>query len=205
MQRLGPNPYTVIFLGTIVFTLLTGWYLVKQYKKIRKNPEKAGKSVNFPWFISSALMFLMIIVYGFMLNDFAMKFNGLLSLLHIPTLKRLSKYKPFGIMEKATTLVFSLLIFWLFFAKNKQMVVFIALSIRVVPYVLQPLEIYNNRSRGVVDIGLILIYMLSSFFWSSYFIWTHKLLLASNGAIYFLITLATTILWFKFPEKEQTP
>jgi uncharacterized protein with PQ loop repeat len=198
LENFGWNILTIGFLGTIFFTFLEGWGLWQQKKAIWDN--RSGKSVSVAMFSYSAVLFAAVFVYGLSENKIALWFNGLLCFVQIPILIGLWKFKGFKKKERylgifllscLTTMIILPYKDWFFLLLSFG---FLAAKIT------QPIEICREKSAGVVEIRLYIIYFVSSFFWMWYALATGDWVLKILCPIFFVILITTIILWAKYRE-----
>lgn len=201
IQNFGLNAITISAVATAIFTLVTVWGLFKQNKLIWSS--KSGQSIAVPWFICAALNFYSMFIYGFVTNSGALMFNGFLAgLFHIPVLIGLRKFKGFSHKDNAMLFIFALALLAMIFLPIKGgMYLFFSLS-ATVTLAMQPWEIWKQKSSGVVDIRLILIYFIATSFWAVYssLLKNWRMELVFDSALFVLFI--TILLWLKYRKKE---
>ena len=187
-KHLGFNVFTLSAMATIVFTVFEAWGLHKQSKLIRE--KKSGQSLDNYLFIYLIFMFVASIVYGIEINSLALIINGCLFLFCVPVLLGLGKYKGFSLKEKVFfVFCFVVLVFMLLSDVKEFMFLFIMSGI-ILALLSQLLEINKNKDSGVVEIKLILVYFISTFFWVVYSF------LADDLTLFFVTGTSLIILFF---------
>lgn len=202
LGQLGWNALTIGFAGTLLFTLVEAWGLWRQGKTIRD--KESGKSVSVLWFCYFATLFAVLFIYGLANRSIAMTFNGLLALVHIPILTGLWKHKGFSTVERRAGIAFIGIIMLCAVAPfGMKGWIFLLLSFgNIGASVLQPYEIWKNKTSGAVEIRLLSVYTISTIFWVIYAYasgdWVLKIICPA-----FLAVLSTTVvLWFWYREPE---
>lgn len=201
IQNFGWNISTFIFLVIIFFALFGVWGLINQTKKIWNN--KSGKATSVTWYAVFMFMFASFLVYGIEQNKLGLIFMGVVRVLfYIPVLVGLWKFKKFKHIETFVIICLFAMLSYMIFSDNKAIMFLVFSYLGVGATALQPLEIWQERSAGVVSIKLLLIYSVSGLFWIAYgFILFDLpvLLMSVSLVIIYIITIA---LYFKFPEDK---
>jgi hypothetical protein len=182
--------YISIFLNITVIVSL--W---KQYKAV---PEKSGESVSNKLFVSSSILFLLMLFYGIMKSDTLILVNSIMVLpSNILVTYSLFKYKGFKRSDYITAVIFFLFVAALFVVKIKdsEIVAFSIFVARCIFIIDQPWQIIKTKTRGVVKPSWLFIYMIGNIFWGYYFYITKQLLLMSASVIYFTVFLVTLVIW----------
>ncbi len=202
-QSWGYNAATIGFIGTAMFTILEIWGLWQQNKTIWKNPEKRGASVSIPWFSCFATGMTVSAIYGVSINSVALIFTGVsLGLMHIPILIGLWKFKGYSRFEKILCLLFLGVITAMAYTSAKNWFMLIVSFGGAVFSLAQPYEIWKKKDAGVVEIKLLIVYLLGTFFWIIYSFAVGDWVLEILNPSYFAILALTTILWFKYRQTE---
>jgi len=191
------NAETIGFWGTIFFTFLVSWGLWQQKKSIWKN--QSGKSIPVALFSFSAFMTVTILLYGLSLKNLALSINGFLyALIYIPIIVGLWKFKGFTKLEKILFLSFAsvtvlniVLPFkeWFFFGFS---LASMAISLML------PIEIYRNKSIGVVNIRFIVTSFVNTIFWLIYGIAIDNWILKITNPYYLILGAINIALWLKY-------
>lgn len=202
VQSFGLNAITISAIATAIFALVTVWGLSKQNKLIWKN--KSGESIAVPWFICAAFNFYSMLIYGLVTASGALIFNGFLAgLFYIPVLIGLRKFKGFSQKDNVIFFTFALALLVMIFLPIKgEMYLFFSLS-TTATLAMQPWEIRKQKSSGVVDIRLILIYFIATSFWAvySYLLKNWRMEVVFDSAL--VVLFITILLWFKYHKKGE--
>lgn len=206
------NEITISIIATVFFAILQAWGLRKQNKLIQD--KESGKSIAAIWFICSALNFVAMFIYGLFVYGHSqiipdtlpiygvgLMFNGgLLFLFHIPILRGLAKFKGFSIIEKRIFLVGVVGIIVMILLPIKAVMFLVFAFASIAGLVMQPLEILKEKSAGVVDIKLILIYTIATAWWLIFSFWLGKGELVPKIIFTTALTILfiTTVLWFRY-------
>ncbi len=200
-QNWGWNAVVVGSFGAIIFTFIEGWGLWKQNQAIWRG--KSGESVSVSWFSYFLFALAAFFFYGIHIHGIAAMFNGVaLTLVHIPILLGLWKYKGFAKWEKVQFFCLALMVPAMAFLPWKNEV-FTIVSVGIIySLATQPLELWKTKKTGAVEIKLLVVYTLSTAFWVIYAFaineWVLEILTSVN---LFLLGLAT-LLWFKYRARE---
>lgn len=203
-QNWGWNTLTISFIATVVVTLVETWGIYQQAKTIWKNPEKRGESVSTGLFTYLTAMFTVSAIYGAYKNTLAMLFTGIiLGALHIPIIVGLWKFKGFAQWEKLLGLLSIGVVIGAFFTTDLD-IYLLTINVGTAFFLLlQPYEIWKNKNSGVVEIRLLLVYLIGTFFWVIYSFAVDKWVLKILNLNAFAILILTTVLWFKYRQKPN--
>lgn len=206
LQHFGWNMLTLGFVGTLLFTFAEGWGSWKQSKTIWFN--ESGQSVSIPLFTYLTFIFIATFIYGIATSSIALIFNGLLTLMQVPILLGLWKFKGFNKKEYGLLLILSLVAVAMIFSKSKDWF-FLLISFGSIGFFLaQPWEIWKNKNSGAVEIKMIAAYFASTTFWVFYAFAIHDWVLQIICPSYLIILTATALLWYKYHDtegKEEIP
>lgn len=201
IQNFGLNAITVSAIATAIFALATVWGLFKQNKLIWGS--KSGESIAVPWFICAAFNFYSMFIYGLVTSSGALIFNGFLAgIFYAPILTGLGKFKGFSRQDKIIFSTFTLALLTMIFLPIKgSMYLFFSLA-TTVALAMQPWEIWKQKSSGIVDIRLILIYFIATSFWAiySYLLKNWRMEVVFDSAL--VVLFITILLWFRYHKKE---
>lgn len=202
LEQLGWNALTIGFLGTMIFTLIEGWGLREQGKTIWRT--QSGQSVSIITFCYFAALFSILFIYGLSVKSIAMTFNGIvLSVLHIPILRGLWKFKGFTKTEQLLSIAFLATVCTTLFVSFKD-VIFLVISFgNIAALSMQPYEIWKEKSSGAVEIKLLAVYLTSTSFWIIYAYSIHDWVLQIICPAFLVIFSITTILWFKYRSPNE--
>ncbi|MEI6378907.1 MAG: SemiSWEET family transporter [Candidatus Falkowbacteria bacterium] len=201
IQSFGFNTLTVIFFITILFTVLQGYALYKQNKKVLKT--KSGKSVSFIFFAYFGFSALAVSIYGLYKCSLALAINGLLGFLSLAIVFNLLRFKPLGTREKILGLGSVIVIVLVIIIPQKDILfLFFGLVISAT-LLMQILEVWNNKSSGSVDPKQAFFSIFSSTFWLIYAIITSNLAFTIVSAVAVLMWAAMIILYLVFKDKPE--
>ena len=197
LENFGWNVVTIGFCGTIFFTLLAAWGLWQQAKKIWLN--KSGQSVSVFWFSYNIFLFSANVVYGYSIKSLALIFNGaLLSLMYLPVVIGLAKFKGFRPFQKWLFVLYLGLIILMVIVPIKSQMYLLFSIVNIIALITQPWEIMKNKNSGMVEVRLIVVYLASTMFWVAYAFAIKDWALQIICPTYLIIWIATLILWKKY-------
>jgi len=197
LNHLGWNALTIGFIGTLIFSFAEGWGVWQQNKAIWKN--KSGESVSVIWFTYFTALFGIVFIYGLSTKSIALAFNGfLLTPLYIPLVVGLWKFKGFTKVEKICSACFLAAVIACVLVPYKDWFFLIFTVGNIFFSFTQPYEIWKNKSSGVVEIKLLVVFLASTIFWVTYAYASHDWVLEIITPCYLVIISLTTILWFKY-------
>jgi uncharacterized protein with PQ loop repeat len=195
-KNFGFNRATLFFFMVALMSMLEIYGLWLQNKKIRT--EKSGKSLLAFWFIYFHFLFLSCFVYGIEIGSGVLMADLLVALFYLPIVHALLKTNGLKKVDAAV-----------FFACLGALTAMIAYNIKeelfmvfhlagVVVLVFGPLEIRKTRTRGVIEIKLILVYSFNSLVWACYGIVIRDFPLVFVSLSSFTAMMAMIFLWFRF-------
>ena len=197
LENLGWNILTLSSIATLIFTFFQTSRFFSQNKLIWSN--KSGQSVSILKFSSTPAFFLLNGVYGYFIGSIIMPITSvLLTAMHVPILVGLYKFKGFSRIEKLLIPIFFLMtpVLVLIPAKTG---FFMALAfLRMIPFAMQPLEIYKEKNVSVLDIKLFLAYLVGAFFWVTFYFAFGNLPLKIISSMNTLILVSIVFLYFKY-------
>lgn len=197
LDHLGWNALTVGFVGVLLFSFVEGWGVWQQNKTIWKS--KSGESVSVIWFTYSTALFGVVFIYGLSTKSIALTFNGLLlTLLYIPLVVGLWKFKGFTKIEKICSAFFLAIAIACVFVPYKDWFFLIFTAGNILFSFTQPYEIWKNKSSGVIEIKFLTVFLASTIFWMTYAYASHDWVLKIISPAYLVILSVTIILWFKY-------
>jgi hypothetical protein len=202
-QNWGLNILTISALGTVFFTLLQAWSLLRQNKAIWQN--RSGESINVTIFSYWLFYFMAFTIYGFGNKSIAMVANGLLFIVFIPIILGLWKFKKFNLIEK---LGFS--VFWIIPLKmhidpisDRQNLLLIFLIGILLFSIFQPYEVWKNKHPGSIEPKMLLVFMATNIFWFVYGLTIKDMALIVFNPLGFLVFAVTFWLWRKYKKSDQ--
>jgi uncharacterized protein with PQ loop repeat len=199
INGLGLNLLTLIFLVTILFSILKAGALARQNQRIVKT---SGESVSFIYFSSYGFFDLALIHYGIYKDSLAIIISGLAGLVAILIIINLLKVKKISLREKIIGLSSSLAIPIIIVMPDKDLTIFILGLIISIVVIVQIIEIRKNGTSGAVHPGPILVSLASSFSWFTYSfimnIW--PIMIASLASL--VLWLVLIVIYLKFKPKK---
>lgn len=189
-------------IGTMIFSVWGNWGLWKQNQAIWHH--KSGKSVSVNYFTFNLAYFLAGFVYGFSSSYITMIIHCLgRFIFHIPILIGLWKFKGFKYSEYFFLALFLFLVVLSIFPQFKALVFLIYSLGMIGTYVLQPLEIFQNKDAGTVEPELHMIYFGSGLSWTMYGFATGDLILILTTPVSMLISVVTIIFCYKYKAQPR--
>jgi len=200
-QKWGLNALIIGSLGIIAFTFIEGWGLWKQKQAIWN--KKSGESVSVNWFSYLTFFFVASLFYGIHIASVAVVISGLLAILHIPILVGLWKFKGFARHEKIQFVLFVGMVPAMAFLPWKDELFLIFSFGTLYSLGTQPWELWKTKKTGVVEIRLVGVYFLSTFFWIVYAFAAGEWVLEIITPIALVLLGLTSALWFKYRSRER--
>ena len=183
--------------GTIVFVFIGAWGLLEQNRKIWKY--RSGASVSIPMYIFFASFTATTWIYGHERGRIPLIVSGIVrGAAHIPILIGLWKFKSFTALDIALAFGLALATVAMAFLPYKDVAYFLFSLGCMVISVMQPIEIWQKKDAGVVDVKLIIIYFLSSIFWTMYGFARDDWAIKYISPEFLVIWIVTIVLWFKY-------
>ncbi len=188
---------TVSFYGTIFLTLVMTWGLWQQNKAIWQN--RSGKSIPVAMFSFSMFTNITVIVYGLSLKNLALLVNGFcFTIVRVFILVGLWKFKGFTKMEKFLTVGLLCVVAADIVLPHKDWF-FLGFSlVGMAAALMQPIEIYKNKSAGVVSVRLLAVALLNTIFWLIYAFAIDNWVLEIINPYYLIVGIATLAFWWKY-------
>lgn len=202
LEQLGWNAVTIGAVGAILFTILEAWGLWQQKKTIWNN--QSGKSISVVWFLYFANQFVVIFIYGLSMKSITLTFNGLLSLIYIPIIIGLWKFKGFKRSEKILGLFLLLTSMIMVIVPFKDWVFLVMSFGSLLASAMQPYEIWKNKNSGVVEIRLLTVFLISTLFWIIYGYAINDWVLKIVCPMYFTIVSITMFFWFIYKQPKTS-
>ncbi len=195
-QNWGWNALTIGSLGTIVFTFVQGWGLWKQKQAIWN--AESGESVSVSWFSYFTFFFIAFLFYGIHIASVAVIMNGLLAILHVPILVGLWRFKGFTRYEKIQLVPFAGMVPAMALLPWKDELFLIFSFGTLYSLGTQPWELWKTKKTGVVEIRLVGVYFLATFFWVIYSFAVGEWVLRITTPTSLILLGLTSVLWFKY-------
>lgn len=197
----GWNAVTIGFLGTVVFTILQSWGVIKQAIKIWK--EKSGLSISVILFYYNLFGFSVALVYGLSSKSLALILIGsAMFVTHVPIIIGLFKFKEIKLSEEIIFIVLFMLAFINIFLPYKDIFFFGFNFGTILVLLLQPYEIWKNKNAGVIEIRLILVFLLSTIFWFIYGVAINDWVLKIATPCFFMLHSSIIILWYIYKQPK---
>lgn len=202
IQNFGVNFLTAVFFVTLFFTILQGYALIKQNRKIIKN--RSGKSVSFIFFSYFSFSAIAIIFYGLNKDSLALTINGLVGFIGLAIIVNVWRFKKVSLKEKFIGFGSSIIIPIIILIPQKDELYLICGLIISGSLLLQVLEIWKNRDSGSVHPSQAIVSLFSSSFWLSYGfmvgLWPMKII----NSLFLLLWLSLLLSYLKFkPNKKE--
>ena len=200
-DNFGWNVLTLSFFATIVFSLLGVFYLWRQFTEIWSN--KSGKSVSVTWICYFLFGYIATLFYGVHKDSLALVISAALRIpISALVLFGLWKFKGFKKIDQGIFFGSIVLMIAMIFSSEKVWFYLFFSFGSVISLATQPIEIWKNKSSGVVVIKVFVIYAISCLFWIPYAFITRNWALEFIVFSFFVISIATIILWFRYREEE---
>lgn len=198
----GWNSTTVGSVGVFIFIFVEGWGLWKQSGTIWL--EKSGTSVSFRWFTFIGAYFGATIPYGIYHESIAMTASAVVTtVLHIPIIVGLMKYKDLDISEIIQSVLYLLMIPVIILTEEKEFFYTLFSFGTIYALATQPLELYKTKDPGAVDIRLIAVYVVSTLFWIvfAFSIKSPALMIVCPCSL--IILLTTGVMWRYYKKRPH--
>lgn len=191
------NVLTVSFIGTVIFTFLEMWGLVKQDRTIRD--ARSGEGVSVSMISYFGCTFIAFGYFGFAVHSIASVFNGvILFFFYLKVLLTLKEFKGFSTADKWRMTLFALFAALEFLTSKKELVMTSMMVGAVYPLWLQVYEIWVKKSVGQLDPRYISVMLSATVFWTVYAFVTHSLPLMIVNPFVIALFGAMIYFWFKF-------
>lgn len=193
LQYFGWNLATLGFLGTVIFSLVRAWTFEEQRKLVWKH--QSGESISILWLLYFIVLHGIVFVYGLDTQRLALMINGLLTVCALPLLVGLWKFQGLTFFEKMIGVASCPIFVFVCVTSLKEQFFFYFSLGGIVFSFLQPLEIWKNKSSGVVDVRFHAMSLLNAFFW---FLYAHTMdiwVLQVTSYLYGAIAILTILLW----------
>lgn len=191
----GWNATTVGFLGTVFFTIFQGWGLTKQLKTIKE--KRSGKSIPVFLYGSFVGVYFAFGVYGYRCHSLAMILNGLLGLLYLRVYIAAVQF-PDSDRWRAWHSIFLLLIPAMKYTSHPQGLMGLILLVATSMLFQAPIEIYQKKSAGAVDLRYLATFTASASFWVIYSIGIMDAVVFASNVVAVAVMFVTFRLWFKY-------
>ena len=196
-RNIGLNLVTLGSLGAIMCTCAQAWGILGQMKVIHR--EESGDSMPFGLFSYLVFFLATLAVYGMYLKSVTIVFAGVvLALLHLGLLVSLSFYRDVSMKDLALVALSILMVPAMIVVPDKNALYLIFAIGSVFISGRLPLEIWRNRSAGVMRLSYLMSFLISNVFWTIY---AHAI---GDGTME-LICLSSTVvagaaivLWFRY-------
>ena len=196
-RNIGLNLVTLGSLGAIACTCAQAWGTLGQMKAIHR--EESGDSIPFGLFSYLVFFLAALAIYGMFLNSVTIVFAGsILAVLNLGILVSLSFYRDVSSKELAMIAVSILMVPAMILCPDKKALYLVFAVGSVFILIRLPLEIWRNRSAGVVRLSYLISFLLSNVFWTIY---SHSIGDKAMKVICLSSTVVAgvaVILWFRY-------
>ncbi len=203
-QNWGWNTITISFLAAILITIIQGWGIWKQNKKIWKN--QSGKSLSLIFFVFQFSYFTSYFVYGIDRDSLTIIVNNILGLLFIPIIIGLIRYKlkekELSRRELIISSLLPLIIPGTLLIKDKDLFLIIILGIAAISVAPQVLELIKTKETKNIEPKFIIVFLISGTLWLIYGLAINSLALITSSIPTILLSLMFLILYFSFNKKS---
>jgi len=203
-QNWGWNTITLTLFFVIILTIIQGWGIWRQNKKIWQN--KSGKSLSLTFFIFQFSYFTAYLIYGIDRGSLAITINNLLGALFVPIIIGLIKYKDrekdLSIKELILSSLFILIIPIILLVDNKDLILIIVFVIAGISVIPQILEIIRSKETTNIELKFIIVFLISGTLWLLYGLAIHSLALITSSAPTILLSLIFLIMYVRYSTKK---
>lgn len=201
IEFIGFNGVTASMIIILISLFFEASGLLSQAKAICEN--NSTKSMSIAMYLYLIFMFLSSLVYGIKTRALLITCNGLLFLFCLPVALELIKRKGLNKNELTLLVICAISIVAMIIFPIKEIVYTIFMLFSVLFLLLQPYEMYKVKSRGVVEIKLIIIYFVTTIFLVYYaFAIKDKLFIGITLLTLFVLGFVI-IYWFLLKEKKR--
>ncbi len=201
LQNWGYNYITFFSLAAVLFVILEGWGFLRQNKKIWKN--ESAESVSINMFIYLMYLLLAFLIYGFFSKELTVILYGLLFIFVIPILAGLKKYHWFTLSNKVVFAVCMLVILIMILFPVKEIIFILFLLGSNFFLILQPWEMLKKKNNGVLDVGLIIIYLAGTLVWIFYSFFIEDKIIFITSLFTLAIFCIIVFLWFYYELQKE--
>lgn len=198
-QNFGFNALTIAAGATIIFSLIKGYGIISQGLKIWKN--KSGENVSAIFFFYNFFFFLLFLNYGIEEKSLAITVSGALSILYLPILFGLKKYRGFSKKEIYFAILMSF-IFLLSFLFDKSHMILVFSIIATMAIFSQIKEIWKEKKFGAFSVRYLQTFLAATLFWGIYYVMTQNWLLSILNAVEIVLFTTALILEKRWREKK---
>lgn len=150
---------------------LSIWGSLEQGQKIRQ--EKSGRSLSVLWPASTVVAALAKLIYGTVESDFLFTLNAVIVVVgHTTMLYPLIKHKKLKKREKAIFAVYATMLLGMIVTPHKDIVLLVISALNLYSSATQPAEMASEKNQGVVKVGMMIKFCITTAFWSAYS-WRH--------------------------------
>lgn len=166
IQNWGFNALTWLFLTTTSFSALKIYGLAQQGRRIWI--EKSAQSLSPPFFFLFLFSLMSQIFYGINQHSLALVLSGLVSLIIIPIVIGIIKYQKLSMTDWLSLLLSTAIVPIMILIANKNAFLSLLLIIGLTTLICQLMAIVKEKSRGLIEIKLIIILLAEALFWVFY-------------------------------------
>ena len=197
IENFGWNVLTLSALAVICFTMWQAWGLWKQYRTMVHL--KSGQSVSVIKFGSTATLFLLSGLYGYYIGSVLLPFtSAVLVTMHAPVLYALKQYKGYTRREMICLILFASTVPLMLMVPFKAVFYMTLAFARMVPFAGQPLEMFQEKNVGAIDIRLFWAYLVGAFFWVTFYFAFGDLVFKVLSTLNTSILVITVLLYYRY-------
>ncbi len=191
-------------LGTVFFTCLQGYGAWKQCRTIWQ--KRSGKGVSVMMILFSFYYFVAFIFYGLSNASVVMVFNGLLSLIFLPSVIGIWRFQGFKILEWTYSLVFAATIPTMVLVNDKDSFLLILLAIALGTMISQTVEAYKAWKKGdpgAIEPKFLAAFLFANIFWFFYALSIGNWVLKIFNSLSFTNLSIALIFWWLAKKKAD--
>lgn len=197
LAHFGLNVVTVSFLATVFFSLLTAWGFGCQARTVWD--ERSAQSLSTPAFLYTTFVRAPIVIYGLSIGSLALIINGVIPFLALlPIVIGIGKFQGFKRRDWLLVGALTIAVVVTAVVPCKSAVVMPWMIVSIAFAALQPWEMWQRRSAGVVDLRMLVVSFINSSFWLIYAFAIDDFVLKVINPGFLLVTLASTVLWYRY-------
>lgn len=193
----GFNAATIGFIGTVVFGILGLFSMWSQSRRIWRL--KSGVSVPVSTFMYLSASFFSGVIYGIPSARAALVLHGATRVpLCLTILYGLKKFRGFTKLEIIFGAFLVLTLFVMSLSAHKELFFLGFMVGLVLLSMVQPWEIWKNKSSGAADPAMLWVFVCSTFVWILYWWATGAVFMTWVNTTLFIQAVATLALYYKY-------
>jgi hypothetical protein len=207
VQGWGMNWLTASFIVTLLFDGIEAWEVAAQQRTI-KTLGKA-ESVSVSWFCYFGFLLIALGVYGVIEDpkqiSIALIGEGILGLcFYLPMMHALRTVKGYSRNEKWVFISSLAMVPIILLLPGKEFLMTMFCGGAVCALSTMPWEIWKNKNRGQVKLGLTIIYLANVIGWTVYGFKARILPLMIVTPVSILLLLITILFWCVYTDKQES-